>query len=157
MSVGHKLLVFYASLGDEAQFFGILDTLADEERSTLARQLAARMHVAAGRREQAEALIKADLDELEAQIAEEPEDADLYFRLASAIATAGTDPARAKAAALEVLRHQPRPALRLRLYELLARLYVSEGKLEQAAVLAGAAAALYSAEHPRYARSSTTS
>jgi hypothetical protein len=148
--VGHKLLLFYAALGDEKQFFEIFDALADEERSPLARQLAGRMHVAAGRREQAEALVKRDLDELEAKIVAEPEDADLRFQLASAIATAGTDPARAKAAALETLQHHVRSALRPRLYELLAGLYLKEGKLEQAAMLADAAVMLYSSDHPAY-------
>ena len=40
--------------------------------------------------------------------------------------------------------------LRPQLYGLLARLYLREGRLEQAALLADAAVALYSSEHPRY-------
>ena len=148
--VGHKLLVFYAGLGDEQEFFELIATDEAAFQTPLARMLTAQMHMAAGRREEAAAVIGPVVEEIEKQIAQEPEDAHLYFRLAKTIAVAGTDPARAKALVLEALRHHPTVSLRPQLYGLLARLYLREGRLEQAGLLADAVVALYSSEHPRY-------
>ena len=149
-ALGHYLLVFYAGLRDRERFFEVFDSGEKELRTPLARMLAAQMCVAAGRRADAEALIKPVLDEIAAGVEAEPEDADLYYQLANAIAVAGTDPARAKGALLDALRHHPRTSLRPQIYELLARLYLREGKLDQAGVLADAVVRLYSMEHPRH-------
>ncbi|MBN1918000.1 MAG: hypothetical protein JW889_08840 [Verrucomicrobia bacterium] len=149
-ALGHYLLMFCAGLGDEAQFFDVYNTDEEELRTPMARMLAAQMHVAAGRQAEAEAVIAPLLDEIEAEISAEPEDADLYYRLGYTVAVAGTDPAWAKAVMIEALQRHPRTVLRPQIYEGLARLYLREGKLEQARVLAGATVRLYSTEHPRY-------
>jgi tetratricopeptide (TPR) repeat protein len=148
--VGHKLLIYYARLGDEKAFFELFDGFEEDLRTAVARMLAAQMYMAAGRAEDAAAVIRPIVDEAEAAIEAQPEYADPYFRLAQTIAVAGTDPDRAKQTAFAALEHHPGAVLRLEVYALLAQLYLKQGKLEQARLLADAAASLYSTEHPRY-------
>jgi len=106
--------------------------------------------MAAGRREKAVAVIQPAIDEAEAAVEAEPERADNYLHLAQTLAVAGIDPARSKQMAFAALEHHPSTTLRPEVYGLLAELYLQEGKLERARVAADAAAALYSADHPRY-------